>query len=287
MAKKIYVLYHDDSDGIAAALAPYELFKDRAKYIAVQYGQPFPDIELDEDTFIYIVDFSYKREILEEVYAKVGLLIVIDHHKTAQADLEGLEYAMFDITKSGAVLSWEWFHHNLAVPEMMLLVEDRDLWKFTLPNTRAFEEGMKASPGYKSIKYWYEVLKNDELFEETIAKGHLLVEQMDNIVASFINSKKFKLTTFRGHKIALYNTPTLISEIASALNLTPELGIDYTLSYFFTAQGELILSLRSLKGSPTDVSEIAKTLGGGGHENASGVSLELTKGLKLLEELYQ
>lgn len=282
----IFILYHDDSDGIASALAAHVLFQDNATYLPVQYNQPFPDIELTKDTHIYIVDFSYSRQILEEVNAKVGQLQVIDHHKTAKDELADLPYALFDMKKSGAVLAWEFFHPQTQVPEMMLLVEDRDLWLWLLPDSRAFEEGMKSSGGYKNLKYWAQVLHDRSLFKEIIIRGHLLLEPVDKFIAGFIKTKKYKLTTFRGHKIALYNTPTLISELGSALNLMPELGIDYTLSYFFTTDGEVVLSFRSTEAQGVDVSAIAKSFGGGGHEQAAGVGLKLIPGLKLLEELY-
>jgi len=33
-------------------------------------------------------------------------VVVLDHHQTAQKALEGLNFAHFDMTKSGAVLAW-------------------------------------------------------------------------------------------------------------------------------------------------------------------------------------
>ena len=37
-------------------------------------------------------------------------LIVIDHHKSAMVELHDISNTKFDMTKSGAILSWEFFH---------------------------------------------------------------------------------------------------------------------------------------------------------------------------------
>ena len=101
-----YVLYHDDADGYASAMAAYMVYEDRATYISVQYGQAFPIDNLTNTDNVFILDFSYKKEILEEVHSKVALLVVLDHHETAMQDLDHLDYAVFDMSKSGAMLSW-------------------------------------------------------------------------------------------------------------------------------------------------------------------------------------
>ena len=113
-----YVLHHDDNDGYCSALAAYTVFKDRAIYKAVQYGQDFPDFPFSKEDEVYIVDFSYSREVLESVNQHVGKLQVIDHHDTAMEQLQGLPYALFDMSKSGAELSWEYFNPGIEVPDL-------------------------------------------------------------------------------------------------------------------------------------------------------------------------
>jgi hypothetical protein len=39
---------------------------------------------------VAIVDFSYKRPVMVELASKAKSILVLDHHKTAQADLDGL-----------------------------------------------------------------------------------------------------------------------------------------------------------------------------------------------------
>ena len=125
------VLYHADADGFGAAYACWKMFYEKAIYIPVQYGQPVPELpESVEDLFI--VDFSYDRATCESLADKYRL-IVLDHHKSAEKELAGLDYAKFDMNKSGAVLAWEFMYAFQPVPEILLYVLDRDLWRFELP----------------------------------------------------------------------------------------------------------------------------------------------------------
>lgn len=106
--KPTFVLYHANCpDGFAAARAAWMSLGDAATYLPVSYGDPLPAIP--DGSEVYIVDFSYPRPILEELEARCGLT-VIDHHATAQEALSGLAFAHFDMSKSGAVLTWEHFH---------------------------------------------------------------------------------------------------------------------------------------------------------------------------------
>ncbi len=279
-----YVLYHDDADGYASALAAYLSLGDDATYIAVQYGQDFPIKDLRDHDFVYILDFSYPKEILEDIHSKVKQLVVIDHHETAMRQLDHLPYAIFDMTKSGARLSWEYFHPGLEVPEVILLVEDRDLWKFTLEDTKAFDAGMRATGKYTDIHFWAVVYVDTVLRNKIIEDGRLLVRDLESRVTSFVkNPSKYRVVDIDGHRVVVYNTTDNISELGNAFNTT--LDIDYSISYFFTNKGELVLSYRGVKGR-VHVGDICQKLGGGGHAAAAGVKLPIEAGLAWLNNIY-
>ncbi len=279
-----YVLYHDDADGYASAMAAYMVYEDRATYISVQYGQAFPIDNLTKSDNVFILDFSYKKEILEEVHSKVALLVVLDHHETAMQDLDHLDYAIFDMSKSGARLSWEYFHPDISVPILVKLVEDRDLWKFDHFDTKAFDAGMRATGQYKNIKFWKEVLLSTSLYGSIVTEGRVLVKNLDGRVNSFVkNPDKYKLVSIGEHIVAVYNTTTDISELGNVFN--QHLDIDYSISYFFTNKGELVLSYRGKQDGP-HVGELCKALGGGGHAAAAGCKLDLVAGAEWLKKIY-
>ena len=107
-------LYHGHcNDGFGAARAAV-------------YGAPPPQLRPMDDA--YILDFSYSREITART-AEACNLVLFDHHKTAAEDLEGIGGCHFDTERSGAVLAWKHFRPGEPVPEILLYVQDRDLWR--------------------------------------------------------------------------------------------------------------------------------------------------------------
>lgn len=283
----IHVLYHDDADGYASALAAYLKFGDEATYKAVQYGQPFPLEVVFPDSKIYVLDFSYKREILDEVNLMVASLTVIDHHETSMQDLQGLEYAIFDMDKSGATLSWTYFHPEVEIPYMFKLVEDHDLWEFSISETRAFDLGMATSGKYSNIQFWHQVFKDSLLMQEIIERGKPLVAQQDGRIDSFFKKQHYKIVTINGHKVAVYNFTGNTFEISHyATAAMKRLDIDYVISYFFTETGKVALSYRSSRKTNIHVGNLCREQGGGGHRHAGGLGLELDEGLNWLQAIY-
>jgi oligoribonuclease NrnB/cAMP/cGMP phosphodiesterase (DHH superfamily) len=146
----IYVLYHANcTDGSGAALAAYIALGDAATYIPVQYNKPVPDMPLA--TVIYMVDFSYPKEILLQL-ADSAQVVVIDHHKTAKAALEDIDHpniqVWFDMEQSGATMAWKYFHADRAVPLLLRHIEDRDLWKFKLEGSKEIHRGLGMYPDW-------------------------------------------------------------------------------------------------------------------------------------------
>lgn len=171
MAKsKTYVLYHGNCfDGFGAAFAAWLRYGDKATYIPVNYGQPMPDIE--DGSTVHIVDFSYPREPLKELAKRSAQVVVLDHHATAEKDLDGLESEIaaeyfkshhgipasphlirFNMNKSGAVLACEYFHGDAIkcqvgqLGEFFAYLQDRDLWKFELPMSREVSMALRSYP---------------------------------------------------------------------------------------------------------------------------------------------
>lgn len=80
------VIYHDNcADGFGAAWACWMRWGDACEYVPANYGQVPPDVTGKN---ILIVDFSYKRPELETMANAAASIVILDHHKTAQAELE-------------------------------------------------------------------------------------------------------------------------------------------------------------------------------------------------------
>jgi hypothetical protein len=47
---------------------------------------------------------------------------------------------------SGARLAWDFFWPDKQVPDLINFIEDRDLWRFAMPNSKQFFSGFEAVP---------------------------------------------------------------------------------------------------------------------------------------------
>ncbi len=73
------------------------------------------------------------------------------------------------------------------------------------------------------------------------------------------------------HEVPVANATCYISEVCDELlNQNPD--AEFSAAYFIRADGKTVYSLRSR--SDFDVSEVAKSLGGGGHKNAAGYTTD-------------
>lgn len=248
------VLYHADcADGFGAAWALWKKYPD-ARYIPVKHGQPPPE-ELD-GAHVVMVDFSYRREVIEQLAQSTASLLILDHHVTAQAALAGLPYAYFDVKKSGAVLAWEWAHAE-PVPWLLQYVQDKDLWQWRLPDSREMNAALASYPF--DFQVW-EGLTRDVLKME----GRAILRRDHSLIDKIIEESV--LVEFEGETVPAVYSPVMTSQIGERLCQ----GFPFCLIWH-ERDGLRYFSLRSKPGT-ADVSALASRYGGGGHVNAAGFS---------------
>lgn len=258
-------IYHGAcDDGFGAAFAVWKRDGDFVTYHPGVYGVAPPDVTgLD----VAIVDFSYKRPVMVELASKAKSILVLDHHKTAQADLDGLSSecpnvaVQFDMQRSGAVMAWECFHPEAPVPEFFLYLQDRDLWTKRLPGVDDFTMALRSYP--QDFRAW------DALYDspqKLIAEG----KSIHRYYRTLINSAK-KHCFMR--EIGGYTVPVVNGSLFMSSEVAGELaeGHPFAAMYAETEKG-VIWSLRS-RSDGVDVSEVAKRFGGGGHKNAAGFTI--------------
>lgn len=258
----IYVLFHKSCpDGFGAAWAAWRKFGDNAKYYSKHYGDEVGYLAPKSE--VYILDFSFRREVLQDLVAAGHKVKVIDHHKTAEEDLRGLPYAHFDMTKSGARLAWEFFHPGIDIPKLILAVEDGDLWKWEYDYTKAVRALLGTVEW--TFETWSEFAQQLEGDPGFVKAGEVLLRYQERFVRGQV--EKCYPVTICGHKVYCLNATTLISEIGNyMLARYPE--APFSSSFFVNETGEYVYSLRSR--GDFDVSAIAKGFGGGGHKAAAG-----------------
>jgi len=260
----IIVLYHANcTDGFGAAYAAWKIFGSTAEYHPMSYGDTIPDVT---DKHVYMVDWSCKRDVIETMHLKALSITILDHHKTAQADIEplmesGTVDGVFDMSKSGAVIAWEWFHEETA-PLLLQHIQDYDLWQFKMSGTR---EVISALRSYKmTFELWDELCRDEEAVDRLKDDGKA-------ILRNHINNVKQLGSNARTLRLCGFEVPCVNANGFMASDLGNLLCKDkpFAATYFINKQGEKIFSLRSSKDGE-DVSKIAALMGGGGHRNAAG-----------------
>jgi oligoribonuclease NrnB/cAMP/cGMP phosphodiesterase (DHH superfamily) len=289
----IFVLYHANCfDGFGAKYAAWRKFGDEAEYLAVNYGQPIPQKllnailsskALDKKIELYILDFSYPRGSLELLRGMCDTLVVLDHHKTAKEDLEGLDYAIFDMDKSGAVLAWEYFHPDTEIPAIILDIQDGDLWKFERPFTEEIRAVLPTLQG--QIDDLHAAVTDEEIYADMISEGGVLLAAENIEIKHRVPNHVHKTTLF-GHSCGCINCTTLISKTGSSVCSDESLGCDIALMYQIVGAGNVMLSFRASKNTDVDVSAIAKRFGGGGHAKAAGGRCSLMALRNILDGEY-
>lgn len=259
------ILYHKDClDGLGAALAAYLKFGERAEYVAMGYETKAPDLSTWRNREVYILDFSFPRETVLKLLEERIDFTLIDHHVSAKNDLHDLigKKMIIDLEHSGAVLAWMVFHPGYEIPEMLRYIEDKDLWRWCLRDSReintALESLEKSLPHWKSVLYYWHSEKRGY-----IVAGRTLLRHQDEMVARICAN--FEMVCFEGEDLFAVNTPVLVNESCEAL--LRQVG-PMAAAYHRTQDSCFKVSLRSI--GNFDVSEIARKFGGGGHKNAAG-----------------
>lgn len=263
-------------DGLGANYAMWRVWGDSAIYIPVNYGDNHKDttIFFEPGDEIYIADFCFPLEVYEDFITNVLTCWVMDHHKTAEPIMHDLSLThsrancIYDVNRSGAMIAWQTFHDcewEEGAPMVIRHVQDRDLWRFALPDTKACTEGLWAYAGF-DMSMWSLFCTSETAYKDLIVKGNILLDAKAKMVDRL--SKLAVLRTVAGYPdIPTINTALYTSETCHALlEKFPQAPF---VAYWYEDIAGRRWGLRS-RPDETDVSVIAKSQGGGGHAQAAG-----------------
>jgi uncharacterized protein len=294
-------IYHGGcDDGFGAAWAIWRRWPDTV-FHAGHYRQPLPNAEGKNVLF---VDFSAKRAEIDAMVQTAASIVILDHHKTAEEDLQpfivrdaiGSPYslcgmperlpdmlrdlmvdldrppviAVFDMEHSGAVMAWQFAHSQHTsdpLPLMLTLIEDRDLWRFDHgEETRAFSAALRTYP--QDLKLWDRLSPN---VRGMVEEGRVVLRAQRIDVRKIV--AQAYMHKIAGHQVPVANAPPFYaSEVGNdLLAFHPE--APFAATWWRRADGKDQWSLRS-EDDRVDVSEIAKRFGGGGHRNAAGFEMD-------------
>jgi len=288
---KTTIIYHqvrtgvDCPDGIVSAWIASQACADIPEIIGCCYQSEIP--VFSEPTNIIIVDFSFKKDVINQWLKDGHTITVLDHHQTALDELKDfssklLGKILVNDATSGARLTWEHFF-NYPEPDFIKYIVDRDNFNFVYPETQAIHEALaklrSLCPDIETKFAFFNILINlddDELTSWLVPIGdELLKEKKEAIIIAFSRWEEKLIDGILVPCIYLNKEEERLTSDICMIMYRDKSIIEKGYPFVACVNSDLItVSLRSDKnGNNFDVSEIAKKYGGGGHRNAAGFKI--------------
>ncbi len=234
---------------------------------------------------ILFVDICPQLDYLLELVKIAKYVVILDHHKSAEtmindnkdkfSEIDNL-HIIFDMTKSGCQITWDYFFDDKPRPFFIDYIGDRDLWLWKLPKSKEINMAI-----YKLnyINRLSELLENPEEKIKYLEEiGNIFVssenEQIEIGIKNAIDAKfNYEDKTYRiwlGGNI----NPQLRSEFGNLLcdkefndNTLPDFAAIWQ---YDPLDDNFWISFRGNKNRSPDLSVITSKYGGGGHPMAAG-----------------
>jgi oligoribonuclease NrnB/cAMP/cGMP phosphodiesterase (DHH superfamily) len=337
--KPICVYHGNCADGFGAAWVLHKQFGEDIDFYAGHY-QRTPPMKLFLGRDVFFVDFCYKREVMREITKHIsGFLLILDHHKSAMENMApnpeeriyrspypetanwvtfleemsdgapGDIYSVFDMSRSGAGIAWDFFNPEKPRPRLIDHIEDRDLWKFQLAGTREIQANLFSYP--YDFDLWSRLMiraQGDIGLGEMIVEGQALERKHHKDIHELVEV----VTKPMRFRVAPHRDPERAAMGFYETKVVPAANLPYTL----TSDAGHLLCRRNCHGKPPpkdtsdsdvnpyglggyvhpfaacywdkpdgrqfslrsqddgyDVAKIAEIYGGGGHARASGFTV--------------
>lgn len=277
-APRALVLYHGQcADGFGAALAAWLALGDAAEYRPCLHGEAPPEVAGRE---VFILDFAFGPEAMQCLGEEARSITLLDHHVSAQRQLQGLRLACdgrlhFDLQRSGAALAWAHFHPGQPLPYLFQAIQARDLWTWDVPEARPFLAALDAGP--MTFAAWREVLEQSpEARARMVERGAAMEAKFEALCADIAG--KPAPVRIDGEAGLMVNAPGVFASAVGSLLAQRSGG--FALVWRIDEGGRLKCSLRSVRGH--DVERLATRFGGGGHAQAAAFMLPGERVLELL-----
>jgi len=273
-------LYHADCpDGFGAAWAVWKSWGDGATFKPRHHDDPLAP-EAFRGGVVAFVDMAPPRDALAALVKEAQQVVVLDHHVSSLKRYQS-EPALvpelsrnghrvhFDLAHSGAILAWEHFHAGKPAPSLLLYVEDRDLWKQSLPHSEEVNAAINSYP--RTFADW-DLLATMSV--ETLAQegAPILRSQRAEVLRSLEFAHPARLGDERDDRIEAVNARDQRSTIGHELAQRARYGRPWGLVYRILGD-RVDVSIYST--DDLDVAQVAVAFGGGGHKNAAGFSMSL------------
>lgn len=258
-------MYHGGCpDGFGGAYAAWKKFGDEAEYIPLSRGEELP--EGIDGARIYLIDFTYAREQMDELLKRAGSLTVLDHHDGIREVVESMPDYVYDENRSGATISWNYFHPDTPTPYFFTLLEDQDLYRQKYADTVPLHAYLEVYPfAFETWDAIFNEIEDPEKREAFLTKTRAYGEYVELLAT--MAADKAKLVSFEGHEVYFGTSHPFKSLKSKVGNLLAQKKGPFSIVVTAHPNGYGV----SIRGDGSvNVAEIAQKYGGNGHPNAAG-----------------
>jgi oligoribonuclease NrnB/cAMP/cGMP phosphodiesterase (DHH superfamily) len=276
------IFYHNPcQDGLSSAWVAFKYSKENNlnyEFIGMANNNPI-DFSIDiKDKNVMFLDIAPSEQQLELLNKDAKGYFILDHHKTNEERLRDNKNVIFKMDKSGVGITWEFFYPEEEMPLFLQMVQDRDIWTWTIPNSKSFCEGLYTSVFItdslkESFELYDEIYKDPLKLKEIISLGEIIEKKKEKQINGIAKSASNKTYNYKDYKVCIVNCD---HELASDLGnlILRKYNYDFVVCWRYNHNTEEYwLSMRA--DNKVDVSEICKEFAGGGHKNAAGCSTKI------------
>jgi len=276
-------IYHSrDLDGYCSGAIVKKRYPD-AIMIGYDYGKPFPWDAIPDGEPVIMVDVSLPMADMERLGLLSKNLVWIDHHASAIHDYEiysqqgeGFLTAVLKDGFAACENAWGYLYPNSEMPVAVRLLGKYDTWRNGDKNEwndviLPFQFGMRLNVS-SAEQFPQDLLAhipyvNNELIPKILTRGHLILDyqRQQNSLAM---KAAFEIQ-FAGYRVLACNGAGFNSEAFASR--WDEAKHDLMMPFRYNGS-QWIFSLYTSK--EIDCSELAKSMGGGGHKKAAGFQMD-------------
>lgn len=305
--------YHIDQDGIVAGFYVRKACEQRGleftpeDFRKINYGMKFPFHDIEQDEFVFIVDYSIEPEEMWQLLSITKNVFWIDHHQSTiekykdfKCDIKGIRITGTGI--SGANLTWLYFKEmcdenweqfgeptpirvrwflNKYEKEIPKLAKYTAMWDTFLWDKSSEDHIRKFHYAFESYDFDATSLllnelngdigiySRERLIDDMLEDGLAIEDYLSSTAKQHLRAYGFE-TTFEGHKAYAINRALINSDFFESIDASK-----YDIFIGFSFNGKMWeYQLRSAEHDKVNVYELAEKYGGGGHPNAAGFRSE-------------
>lgn len=294
-------LYHNDPDGKTAGYLIRRGIEKRRlktdnygnKFIKMDYSKKFPFDKLNENEYVYIVDFSIKPPEMNRLLKITNNVIWIDHHISIinlyknYKDIDKIDGFRFNGI-SGCMLTYlyiyfndffkkflkkydknrdlkfKYFPKSLSIPMYLRLVNDWDVFNLVFKETIPFINFMNSYE-FNPTGNDFNLINTDAKISNCVKEGEIILRYNELKNKNYIKENGFEVK-FEGYNAFVVNYNEKSSRTFKDLKDKEK----YDIFIVFTFDGKYYSYSIYTEKDDIDVSKIAQKYGGGGHKQASG-----------------